>query len=126
MKRGCAECGHKLVGRTDKKFCNDYCRNAFNNKRYRKEHHVKRQIQGVLNLNYGILKGICEQEAVTESSVQDLRSKGYQMQFFTNLSLTGEGEVLRQCFDMGLLTKENGQLYVINMKKKPNLRTYQT
>jgi len=126
MERGCLECGYKLVGRTDKKFCNDYCRNAFNNKRYRKEHHVKRQIQGVLNLNYGILKGICDQEAVTESTVQDLRSKGYQMQFFTNLSLTGEGEVLRQCFDMGLLTKENGQLYVIDMKKKPNLRTYQT
>ena len=28
----CLECGDKVVGRIDKKFCSDYCRNAFNNK----------------------------------------------------------------------------------------------
>ena len=126
MKRECAECGHKLVGRTDKKFCNDYCRNSFNNKRYRKEQYAKREIQGVLNVNYSILKSICSQNSVAESTLDHLAEKGYQMRFFTNLSLTGEGEVLRQCFDMSLLTKEDGSLFIINMKKSSGLNTYQT
>jgi hypothetical protein len=28
----CAECGKGLFGRTDKRFCNDTCRNGFNRK----------------------------------------------------------------------------------------------
>ena len=31
MEKVCLECGDKLVGRSDKKFCSDYCRNAHNN-----------------------------------------------------------------------------------------------
>ena len=31
MEKTCLECNEKLIGRADKKFCNDYCRNAFNN-----------------------------------------------------------------------------------------------
>ena len=28
----CPECGEKIVGRTDKKFCSDGCRNTYNNR----------------------------------------------------------------------------------------------
>ena len=30
--RECLTCGTELRGRTDKKFCDDYCRSAYNNK----------------------------------------------------------------------------------------------
>lgn len=116
MKRLCLHCQHALAGRTDKKFCDDYCRNTYNNKRYREEFAAKREIQSALNHNYKVLREICVTNTVAESSLSDLHSRGYQMPFFTNLSLTGQGEVLRQCFDMGILTKENGKLFVIDMK----------
>ena len=32
MDKLCLECGDKLFGRIDKKFCSDACRNAYNNK----------------------------------------------------------------------------------------------
>ena len=32
MNSTCPECGDKLKGRADKKFCSDACRNAYNNK----------------------------------------------------------------------------------------------
>ncbi len=32
MPRTCLECHEKIVGREDKKFCSDGCRNAYNNK----------------------------------------------------------------------------------------------
>ena len=28
----CLECGEPILGRSDKKFCSDLCRNAYNNK----------------------------------------------------------------------------------------------
>ena len=28
----CLECGEQIQGRSDKKFCSDYCRNSHNNK----------------------------------------------------------------------------------------------
>ena len=31
MQKQCLECGEKIVGRIDKKFCSDACRNAYNN-----------------------------------------------------------------------------------------------
>ena len=30
-KRECLECREPVKGRVDKKFCSDYCRNAYNN-----------------------------------------------------------------------------------------------
>ena len=30
-KRNCLECKDPVKGRIDKKFCSDYCRNAYNN-----------------------------------------------------------------------------------------------
>ncbi len=116
--RHCEQCGYNLVGRTDKKFCNDYCRNSFNNKRYRKELFEKKKIEGVLTSNYNILKSICTSNKVAEASIYDLSSRGFEMKYFTNLSLNGEGEVLRQCFDMGLLTKQNGKLFVVNLSSE--------
>ena len=32
MEKKCLECESPLVGRVDKKFCSDYCRNSYNNK----------------------------------------------------------------------------------------------
>ena len=31
-KKQCLECGNELMGRIDKKFCSDGCRNAYHNK----------------------------------------------------------------------------------------------
>ncbi|HRZ33187.1 MAG TPA: DUF2116 family Zn-ribbon domain-containing protein, partial [Flavobacterium sp.] len=30
--KNCLECGEKIIGREDKKFCSDGCRNSYNNK----------------------------------------------------------------------------------------------
>ena len=45
QERKCLECGTVLKGRSDKKFCSDYCRNTYNNKvnRDSKKSHPERQ-----------------------------------------------------------------------------------
>ena len=32
MKKKCLECKDPIIGRADKKFCSDQCRNTYNNK----------------------------------------------------------------------------------------------
>ncbi|MDA0701009.1 MAG: DUF2116 family Zn-ribbon domain-containing protein [Bacteroidetes bacterium] len=41
MPKICQECGHKLIGSEDKKFCDDGCRNQFHNNRYRQRRRRK-------------------------------------------------------------------------------------
>jgi hypothetical protein len=51
MNRFCLDCQEPLIGRSDKKFCNDACRSNFNNK-------LKTQDQNYVRRINAILKGI--------------------------------------------------------------------
>jgi predicted nucleic acid-binding Zn ribbon protein len=54
----CLECGEKIIGRSDKKFCNDACRNAYNNKQNKDSNNLMRNINNKLRKNYRILTEI--------------------------------------------------------------------
>jgi len=44
----CAHCQKPIKGRTDKKYCNDYCRNSFNNQVHSEHNNYMRQINQLL------------------------------------------------------------------------------
>lgn len=54
LKR-CQECEREILGRTDKKYCSDMCRNNYNNRERSKEHQIVRQINCMLLRNRKIL-----------------------------------------------------------------------
>ncbi len=43
IQRHCTECGQRLAGRSDKKFCNDQCRTAWHNKQHVVYRHAKKE-----------------------------------------------------------------------------------
>ena len=55
MEKSCLQCGDKISGRSDKKFCSDYCRNAFNNDQNRDVNNYVRNINNILRKNRRIL-----------------------------------------------------------------------
>ena len=55
MAKVCLECSEKLIGRSDKKFCSDYCRNSFNNKVNKESKNLIRNTNNRLRKNYKIL-----------------------------------------------------------------------
>ena len=55
-ERRCLECNAVIRGRTDKKFCSDYCRNSFNNKKNRATDQLIRKVNHKLRNNYRVLK----------------------------------------------------------------------
>jgi predicted nucleic acid-binding Zn ribbon protein len=53
--RNCPECGDKILGREDKKFCSDSCRNNYNNRINKDATNLMRNINNKLRKNYRIL-----------------------------------------------------------------------
>ena len=51
----CLECGDRIQGRSDKKFCTDYCRNSYNNKVNKESKNLIRNTNNQLRRNYKIL-----------------------------------------------------------------------
>ena len=66
----CLECGEKIVGRIDKKFCTDYCRNSYNNKVNTESKNLIRNTNNRLRKNFKILS-----ELNTTSKINETRKK---------------------------------------------------
>ena len=81
---GCLNCGKRLVGRSDKKFCDAYCRNSFNNQHKAKDEVFIQQTNSVIRRNRRILKDLCpEGKATVRKEVLD--RMGFNFQFFTSI-----------------------------------------
>lgn len=102
----CLECGEKIVGREDKKFCSDGCRNAYNNKMNKDSTNLMRNINNKLRKNYRIL---CElnPEGKTKTTRIKLLSKGFDFEFFTSIYTTKTGNVYYFLYNQGYMAIEN-------------------
>ena len=106
MQKTCLECGEKIIGRADKKFCNDYCRNAFNNKRNKDAKNLIRNINNRLRKNYRILEEL-NPDKKTKTSRSTLINKGFNFTYFTEIYTTKKGTVYYFVYDQGYLPLEN-------------------
>ncbi|TQD40430.1 hypothetical protein [Haloflavibacter putidus] len=106
MQKTCLECDEKIIGRADKKFCNDYCRNAYNNKRNKDAKNLIRNINNRLRKNYRILEEL-NPDKKTKTSRSTLINKGFSFTYFTELYTTKKGTVYYFVYDQGYLPLEN-------------------
>lgn len=106
MPKSCLECGEKIIGREDKKFCSDGCRNAYNNKINKDSNNLMRNINNKLRKNYRILSEI-NTEGKTKASRSKLLSKGFDFEFFTSILNTKTGNTYYFLYDQGYLALEN-------------------
>lgn len=106
MQKTCEECGEKIVGRTDKKFCSDYCRNAYHNRMNKDASNLIRNTNNSLRKNYRILQELNPGDK-TSVSKSKLLSKGFSFEFFTSIYTTKTGKQYFFVYDMGYLPLEN-------------------
>lgn len=104
--KNCMECGEKFVGREDKKFCSDGCRNAFNNKMNKDSTNYMRNINNKLRKNYRILSEL-NVEGKTKVSRTKLIAKGFDFEFFTNILNTKTGNTYHFLYDQGYMGLEH-------------------
>lgn len=104
--RTCLECGEKIVGREDKKFCSDGCRNAYNNKINKDSTNYMRNINNKLRKNYRILSEL-NSDGKSKTTRTKLLSKGFDFGFFTNILQTKTGNTYYFLYDQGYLPLDN-------------------
>ncbi len=106
MEKQCLECGATLIGRADKKFCNDSCRNAYNNTRNKDSSNLMRNINNALRKNYRILCQL-NPDQKTKTNKSKMLQLGFDFTYFTHIYRTKTGTVYYFVYDQGYLPLEN-------------------
>ncbi len=112
-KRHCLECNTEIRGRADKKFCSDYCRNAYNNKLNTDSKNLMRNINNRLRKNYRILDSFELKDGKTRTSKTRLLDKGFDFEFITNLYTTKKGTTYYFVYDLGYLPLDNDYFMIV-------------
>lgn len=98
--RLCLDCGEKLKGRSDKKFCSDSCRNNYNNRMNRDVNSFVRNVHSVLRKNRKILAELYD-TGKKRIHIDALIVTGYNFNFITQLVEPEAGKASRFCFEYG-------------------------
>lgn len=106
MKRTCPECGNKILGRADKKFCSDTCRNAHNNLLNKDHKNLIRNVNNRLRKNYRILEKL-NPEGKTKTTKSRLLRAGFNFEYFTGTYTTKSGATYYYLYDQGYLPLDN-------------------
>lgn len=109
MERVCLDCGAKLLGRSDKKFCSDQCRNNYNNRLNRDTNNYVRNVHALLRRNRKILSELLD-DSHYRIHRDALIARGYNFNFFTHLVETTNGARWAFCFEYGF--SEAGKDYL--------------
>lgn len=108
----CLECKEPIVGRSDKKFCSDYCRNAFNNRQNSDSNRLVRNINNILRKNRRVLEKLNPNEK-SKTSRDKMLSLGFNFNYQTHLYTTKTGSNYVFCYEYGYLLLENDEILIV-------------
>jgi predicted nucleic acid-binding Zn ribbon protein len=112
----CLACDKLLHGRADKKFCNDYCRNAYNNSLKSMNDTAVRNINNVLAKNRKILDGILKEEKTAKTNKEKLLQQGFNFRYITHTYTNKNGDTYCFCYEMGYLPLDNDWYLIVRRK----------
>ena len=115
--RNCLACDKVLKGRSDKKFCDDYCRNNYNNQLKAITNNDMRNVNNALGKNRRILKEmIPEGEEMGKTTRERLSQKGFLFKYVTDLYTTKSGKTYYYCYEYGYLPLDHDWYLVVKKK----------
>jgi endogenous inhibitor of DNA gyrase (YacG/DUF329 family) len=106
MNKICPECGDKIIGRADKKFCSDACRNAHNNALNKDSKNIIRTTNNRLRKNYRILEKLNNKDK-TKVTKTTLIKNGFLFEYCTGTYITKAGDLYYYIYDQGYLPLKN-------------------
>ncbi|MDQ6755806.1 MAG: DUF2116 family Zn-ribbon domain-containing protein [Bacteroidota bacterium] len=115
----CLNCDKPVKGRTDKKFCDDYCRNNYNNQLKSNTINLVRNVNNALGKNRRILEDMfAEGEDMAKTNKSKLLQKGFQFKYLTHTYTNKKGNVYFFCYDLGYLPLENDWYLLVKQKEE--------
>ena len=116
MNKNCLECNGKIVGREDKKFCSDGCRNAYNNKINKDSTNYMRNINNKLRKNYRILSEL-NIDVKSKTTRSKLLNKVFDFEYFTSIWNTKTGNTYYFVYDQGYMALESDFFILVKNDK---------
>ena len=108
----CPECGEEILGRADKKFCSDQCRNTFNNRQKQDANNYIRNVNNILRKNRRILADL-NPNGKSKASRNKLVEKGFNFDYYTNSYTTKTGKTYYYCYEFGYLSIEDDYYFLV-------------
>jgi hypothetical protein len=119
--RKCLACGRPLKGRIDKKFCDDNCRNNYNNQQKAIGNYSSyvRNINNTLLKNRKILASVLpDTEETAKANKEKLQRLGFQFKYLTHTYTTKSGKTYIYCYDYGYLPLDNDWYLIVKRKEE--------
>ena len=113
MVNNCKTCGAKLIGRSDKKFCDAQCRSSFNSREKRKHEQLILEINKTLRKNRKILKQF-NPEGKTTIRKEYLDKLGYDYRYHTHSYSTKSNNTYHFCYDYGYFIIDDEKVLIVN------------
>ena len=114
MNRKCLHCGEPVSGRSDKKFCSDYCRSSYNYDSKSETYGYVRKVNYILRKNWKLLNEF-NPNGKAKIRKSKMLEKGYNFNYFTNTYTNQKGVTYYYVYNMGYISADEG--YVTLLKK---------
>ena len=115
----CLFCKKPVKGRSDKKFCDDYCRAAYNNDLKSASNNYIRNVNNALGKNRRILESLLpEGEATAKANQDKLLQLGFQFKYLTHIYTTKTDKTYFYCYEYGYLPLENNWYLIVKRNEE--------
>ena len=112
MNEKCIECGAPLKGRSDKKFCSDYCRANYHNTLYRRAASEQAPVSRILRKNFAILRRL-HAAGRDKADRESLRKLQFNTDYFTASRKGPFGRRIYSCYTYSYRFTLSGNLRLI-------------
>ncbi|MEP7277206.1 MAG: hypothetical protein ABI813_01065 [Bacteroidota bacterium] len=117
VAKTCLACGKPVKGRSDKKFCDDYCRNGYNNDLKSDSNNYVRNINNTLRKNRRILEDcLAVGDEMMKTTRDKLLHRGFQFKYITHTYTNKKGNIYYFCYEYGYLPLNNNWYLVVRHK----------
>ena len=117
--KACLQCSKTLRGRSDKKFCDDYCRNNYNNLLKSNTNNYMRNINNALSRNRRILEALLPPvHETTKTKKEKLIHEGFSFKYITHTYTTKKGSTYFYCYDFGYLPLDSDWYLIVKRKEE--------
>ncbi len=116
--RLCAACSKPLRGRQDKKFCDDFCRNSYNNHLNSDQNKYVRNVNNILRKNRRLLEAhIPQGTEIKKIAKERLAQSGFNFRYHTHQYQNAKGQVYFFNYEYGYLPLEDGECVLVVHRK---------
>lgn len=111
-KLSCQYCNEIILGRSDKRFCDDHCRSAYNNQNNANRSTLVKETHKILQNNRKILQSLNITGKIKVPR-KNLIDKGFEFGYFTGIFRNSKGANYIFCYEMGYLSLSNGEVLLV-------------